>query len=264
MGLSGCGDTDGPGVGYRSLTEVELKALYTETPPTTLPVQSSTSLGEDYDFSGSVTGWKATAPLKLYFSPTSAAPPVTADGVLGTDAQLAASLKRLAQAKPEQSLMGTLQGRGGTSYCPVDTIKLSDTVKVNALDINLVYFLKDRQVPVASLVRPQTSPVPIFGFLRLASSVPERRDRLIWSPETVIVQGEQRCLGGTQLLDISPPQQNVEQINTLVNIRLERGWNALIGTESAIYDAKRGFSSYTTTWTALPAAELAKWTAYPY
>jgi hypothetical protein len=255
LGLSGCG-----GGYYYTYSAAELKPYYTETPAATLPVQSSSPLGEGYTFSGTVKDWKQPKVTDLYYQALSYNRPTRRDGQLSPQGVISFTTPLLDLAEPPGTLRQTMGLEG--EYCPFDTLKLSQESQVRAISFpNFTYWYEDVQPSIGQTLRPQTSPPPSpFGLISLAD--PYRDVRLIWTPEPFTAQGEVRCLSGGEQRSggFNPPSNPSRgQVNILINMKLERGWNAVQLKQTELGLSTRGVYQAQSVLSAFPADELTKW-----
>ena len=257
LGLSACGSS--PAVDYRSYTDAELRTFYTATPPATLPTQSSSALGESYTLGGSVQNWNRKA-INLYTSPTSATPTATADGQISADGTITLTTPLLSLASQDTTLNDVLKV-GTYNYgltCPLDTLTASKEVKVKVLSVSFVYYIKDIQALSTQTLRPLLSPVPIYGYVEPTKTAAVGSVILVWSPEAFTFQGEKRCLSGS-VQTSAPFSKLLIQENTLINVKLERGWNALSEVVISSSYSSEGFNVTQHDWSALPAEALKTW-----
>ena len=247
--LGGCGIRGG-----EALSDAELNAAYLATPASPLPTLSTSPLGEAYTFQGRVKDWKASEPVDLYGGRVSGARPAISDGLVSPDGTITFRAPLLNLASTPRNLLEE-RGLKPEGYCPVNTTKLSQDVKVRVLYPTLSYVRADTGT------KAQTSPaIGIFGTLVQGVTL------LVWAPEPLTVQGEQRCLyGNWDATGNNPaPVKRIYQHNVLINVKLERGWNALTVTAADQGSLTQGVTIFARTWAAAPAADLTKWAAYPY
>ncbi|MFC4456091.1 hypothetical protein [Deinococcus sonorensis] len=231
----------------------ELQPYYVNTPPEAIP-QSTTPLGEDFTYSGTVRNWQASRTINLYAPFSGETPPSTADGQLSASGQISFSRRLFDLAEPTsdfRKILGYFP-----AYCPMNTLRLSKNVQVRLLWARLRVMNTDIRAATGQGMTPQSSPpppnyrqlVPASTSYAPGSTVDTL---LLWSPEPFTAQGETRCLEGSDLY--------VGQYNTRINVKLERGWNALTYTLSGASGSTGDTSLRFDDWAAAPVASLTDW-----
>lgn len=255
IGLSGCGK------GYRDLSLTELQALYVAVPSTPLPDVTSSPLGENYLPSGTVMDWKASAPLKIYSDINRHGQPNEATGTILPTGTLSIEGPLLLSAEAPRALSETFGTRQtATNYCRINTVKASSNPEVRTASTSYSYYLKDlgdtAQTNSVTALQPQTSPIPQYGSIQLASLRSEQYAELLWTPEDVTIEVETECIQGTEQVNGS---RNISQTKLLINLKLIRGWNALIREYRSEFTAPNGVHVSSVVWSALPAEKLTRW-----
>jgi hypothetical protein len=256
VGLGGCGK------GYRDLSLTELQALYVAVPSTPLPDVTSSPLGENYLPSGTVMGWEASAPLKIYSDINRHGQPDEATGTISPTGVLSIEGPLLLSAEAPRALSETFGTRQtATNYCGTNTVKASSNPEVRTTGTSYSYYLKDlvdtAQTNSVTALQPQTSPIPQYGSIQLAALRSEQYAQLLWTPEDVTIEVEAECIQGTEQVNGS---RNISQTKLLINLKLIRGWNALLREYKSGPTAPNGVSLSTVVWSALPAEKLTEWT----
>ncbi|WP_221089124.1 hypothetical protein [Deinococcus aquaedulcis] len=250
--LSGCVD---PSVQapLRPLTEAELRPFYVDSPPQPLPAYTAFTLGESYVPGGTVQGWKATNVVPLY---SGRGQNVVLAAHLQPDGRITGAAPL--QTGPAETLQYTLSMNGNNALagglCPVDGLEATAGVKVHLPELAFFYRFAEVQQAMQSL----TSPIPKERGLRYDLQAYEQpgsqvRVNLVYVSEDTTVQGEQRCVRGYE----QSGRSSASQDNIRVNLKLSRGWNALLRTETRSYAGQTHVSHIT--WTTVPREVIERW-----
>lgn len=246
----------------RPLTEAELRPYYVDSPKPPLPEYTAFTLGESYQPTGMVTDWKQTKVVPLYARSDRNLVPagqVQPDGRMTGTAPLKPGRTETLQFL--LSIGGSNAWQGG--LCVVDGLKA--TAGVNVVLPASQYFVL-RLSDLRQSLQPLTSPVPTERVLghdlqAYEKDTPFQRatSALVYVSEDVTVQGEQRCLSGYEQGNrISVAQDNID-----VNLKLTRGWNALLRqSEPAEGNQPRPEgSAYVTdiVWRTVPHEVIERW-----
>lgn len=259
--LSGC---DGPSTQepLRPLTDAELRPYYVDSPRPPLPGYTAFTLGESYQPTGTVKDWNQTKVVPLY---------ARADRNLVPAGQVQPDGRMTGTAPLKPGRTETLQfllSTGGSNawqfgVCVVDGLKA--TAGVNVIRPASQYFVL-RLSDLRQGLQPLTSPVPTERVLghdlqayETETPFQSATSTLVYVSEDVTVQGEQRCLTGFE----QGTRISVAQDNIYVNLKLTRGWNALVRlSEPAAGDRQRPEGSASVTdvvWTTVPHEVIERW-----
>ncbi|THF68434.1 hypothetical protein E7T06_16530 [Deinococcus sp. Arct2-2] len=255
IGLSGCGE------GYRELTLTELQPLYVSVPSAPLPDLTSSPLGENYVPSGTVMDWKASAPLKIYSDINRHGQPEEAAGTISPVGTLSIQEHLLLRAEAPRALSKTFGAQQtATNYCGINNVKASGDPEVRSASSSYSYYLKDiaelAQSASSPALQPQTSPIAQYGRIQSAELNSGEYAQLMWTPEDVTIKVETECIQGTEQVNGS---RNISQTKILINLKLIRGWNALIREYRSEFTAPNGVHVSSVVWSALPAEKLTRW-----
>ena len=258
--LTACGTSQTDNA--HALTAEELRPLYSDSPAAVLQPVSSSPLGETHTPTGRVAGWSASKPLALYLDPKSGTPPAVSDGSLEADGQVKISSPLMNVGSTLSSVVSFLKS-GQVTYCPVDEMTQSREVDARVWQPQFIYFLSGLRAIKGQKIGTQTSPIPTFGYVRPVNE-DGSGNLLLWVSEAVDIRGESRCLSGFDYgygLNKSIHSGYVGQSNTLINVQLEKGWNAIKSNTRLLGASAKGVNISETLWSALPAAQLTNWTA---
>jgi hypothetical protein len=251
--LSGCDDQSKQNP-LRPLTEAELRPYYVDSPTQPLPEYTAFTLGESYTPGGTVADWKEQKVVPLYFR-------------LGQNLVPAAQLQpdgRITGAAPlKPGMTETLQhifSIGGANawlggLCVVDGLKA--TAGINVVQPEASFFIL-RFSDLRQRIQPLTSPVPTERVLSHDLKVYDQQldratSRLVYVSEDVTVQGEQRCVSGYEQGDrISVAQDNIH-----VNLKLTKGWNALVRLSTYSFGSVTSVADVV--WTTVPQEAIERW-----
>lgn len=248
--LSGC-VTQAP---LRLLTEAELRPYYVDGPTQPLPEYTAFTLGESYQPGGTVADWKTTKAVSLYSR-------VDRNLVPAAQLQPDGHITGAALLKPgaTEALQFTLsmgdQNAWQSGSCVVDGLKATAGVNVFLPEVTaFILRLSDLQ----QSIQPLTSPAPterVINHDLRAYDTPLTRaqSRLVYVSEDVTVKGEQRCIRGFE----QDHRISVAQDNIRVNLKLHRGWNALIRASTYSFGDKTIVSDII--WTTVPHEIVERW-----
>ncbi len=259
--LSGC-DGQSTQEPLRPLTEAELRPYYVDSPQPSLPEYTAFTLGESYQPTGTVKDWKQTKVVPLYARSDRNLVPagqVQPDGRMTDTAPLKPGGTETLQYILSTGSSNAWQG----GLCVVDGLKA--TAGVNVIRPELESFVL-RLSDLRQGLQPLTSPIPTERGLghdlqayETDTPFQSATSALVYVSEDVTVRGEQRCLTGYE----QGNRIRVDQDNIHVNLKLTRGWNALVRlSEPAEGNRQRPEGSAFVTdivWMTVPHEVIERW-----
>ncbi|MFK7601061.1 hypothetical protein ACI3L1_02480 [Deinococcus sp. SM5_A1] len=251
--LAGC-DGQSRQTPLRPLTEAELRPYYVDSPTQPLPEYTAFTLGEFYTPRGTVANWKEPKVVPLYsrfgqnLVPAAQLQP---DGRITGAAPLKSARTENLQAI--FSIGGANAWLGG--LCVVDGLK--EIANINVAQPEASFFIL-RFSDLQQRIQPLTSPVPTERVLGRDLTVYDQQldratSRLVYASEDVTVQGEQRCVSGYEQGD----RISVSQDNIHVNLKLTKGWNALVSLSTSSYGSVTRVADVV--WTTVPPEAIERW-----
>lgn len=237
------------------LTAAQLQAYYTPEPAASLPEQGTSPFDPQYKFGGTVKNWQAGQATALYYGQNT-----HPAGQLSPGGSITFEKPVLELATPASPLRQEMAQGYAQPDRPLDTLNISLDLKLRSVYLSLGYL---KPVATAQSAGPSADPssgAPLsstFGTLRL-----DHLDvlYLVWAPDPLTLQGELRCLSGSDSVNLPGPPL-IFQTNSVMNIKLQRGWNALKRSSAPLGTSAKGVHVTQNTWTALPLNDLTQWAA---